>query len=56
MAKVGRPKTEVPKCNRVTVRFDDAEYIKLKKYADKDGLTITEFIRKGVETYLDSLK
>ncbi len=56
MARTGRPKTETPKKNRVTVRFDDEEFRKLKKCAEKENLTITETVRKGVEEMLDSVK
>ena len=42
MAKMGRPKAEEPKKNRVTVRFDDREFDKLKECAEKNNLTITE--------------
>lgn len=54
MAKMGRPKVETPKKNRVTVRFDDVEFRKLKECADTHNLTITETVRKGVEEMLDS--
>ena len=54
MAKMGRPKAENPKKNKVMVRFDDEEFRKLKKCATKNNLTITETVRKGVEQMLDS--
>lgn len=54
MAKMGRPKTDRPKKNRVTVRFDDKEYQKLKRCAEEINLTITETVRKGVEEMLVS--
>ncbi len=54
MAKMGRPKAEEPKKNRVTVRFDDREFDKLKECAEKNNLTITETVRKGVTEMLDS--
>ena len=54
LAKMGRPKAEEPKKNRVTVRFDDREFEKLKKCAKKNNLTITETVRKGVTEMLDS--
>ena len=54
LAKMGRPKAEAPKTNRVTVRFDDEEFRKLKECAEKNNLTITETVRKGVEEMLDS--
>ena len=54
MAKMGRPKAENPKKNKVMVRFDDEEFRKLKECATKNNLTITETVRKGVEQMLDS--
>ncbi len=54
MAKMGRPKTDKPKKNKVMVRFDDEEFRKLKKCANQYNLTITETVRKGVEEMLDS--
>jgi len=54
LAKMGRPKAEEPKKNRVTVRFDDREFEKLKECAENNNLTITETVRKGVKEMLDS--
>ena len=54
MAKMGRPKVEEPRRNKVMVRFTDKEFQKLKECAENFNLTITETIRKGVEKMLDS--
>ena len=54
MARTGRPKLEKPKKNRVTVRFDDEEFRRLKKRAGELNLTITETVRKGAEEMLNS--
>ncbi len=54
MAKMGRPKTDEPRCNQVMVRFTDKEYLKLKKYAEENNLTVTETVRKGVEQMMAS--
>ncbi len=54
MAKMGRPKSENPKKNRITLRFDDEEFRKLKERAMEYNLTITETVRKGVEDMLAS--
>ncbi len=54
MTKMGRPKAEEPKKNRVTVRFDDREFQKLKECAKKYNLTVTETVRKGVQEMIDS--
>lgn len=48
MAKMGRPKIEKPKANKISIRFTDEEYEQLKKRADQSGQTITEIIRQGV--------
>lgn len=54
LAKMGRPKTDAPRINAVTVRFTDREYQKLREYAEEKNLTMTETVRKGVEKMLDS--
>lgn len=46
MAKMGRPKSDNPKEHRVTVRFTDAEYLKMKERAAKNNQTVTQLIRK----------
>jgi hypothetical protein len=47
MAKMGRPLSENPKQNRVSVRFDDEDYAKLKQYAAKHNLSIAQTVREG---------
>ena len=54
MARTGRPKTDDPRDNRVSVRFTDEEYDQLKKRAKKEQLTIAQTIRKGVRLMLES--
>ena len=54
MAKMGRPKAEEPRSNKVMVRFTDKEYQKLKACAERKNLTIAETVRKGVGEMLDS--
>lgn len=49
MAKMGRPKVETPKSNKVTIRFTDAEYAQLKKCAEKNNQTVAQTIRTGVK-------
>lgn len=49
MAKVGRPKATEPKSNKVTVRFTDLEYARLKQCAEKYNQTIAQMIRKGIK-------
>lgn len=46
--KMGRPKLDHKKDKRVQVRFTDEEWTRLKKCADKQNLTITQFVRQGM--------
>lgn len=52
MAKMGRPKVDDPRRNKVLVRFTDAEFQKLKECAEKENLTITETVRLGLKEML----
>ena len=52
-SKMGRPKVNNPKNIDVKVRFDEATHEKMLKYCDKNNLTKTEMIRKGVDLLLD---
>lgn len=52
MAKMGRPKIDKPKSNKISIRFTDEEFQQLKKRADQSGQTITEIIRQGVKLAL----
>ena len=54
MAKMGRPKSEKPKLNKISVRFNKEEYERLKKCADIKHQTITEAVREGVELFIAS--
>ncbi len=56
MAKMGRPKVEEPRRNKVLVRFTDAEFEQLKKCAENKNLTITETVRLGVDKMLKDTK
>ena len=49
MPRTGRPKTDSPKLRSLSLRVDDAEYEKLKDYAAKHDMTITQVLQKGVE-------
>lgn len=49
MFRVGRPKAESPKQRSLSQRVDDAEYGKLKDYAAKHDMTITQVLQRGVE-------
>ena len=48
MAKMGRPKSEAPKLNTLSVRVSDSELQELKKYADSHEMTITQMLHLGI--------
>lgn len=49
MAKMGRPKLDMPKNKIVTFRLLPQTYDKLTEYAANNNLTVTEAIHEGVE-------
>ena len=54
MAKIGRPKSDAPKLNTLSVRVTDNELQKLKDYADSHGMTITQLLHTGVGLLLQT--
>ena len=56
MAKMGRPKLEETKGVTVSARLTKDEYNRLKEYAQKYNLTITQMIRKNILQMVDSGK
>ena len=44
MAKMGRPPLENPRKKRLNLRFTEEEYNRLKAYASKCNVTMTEVI------------
>ncbi len=54
MPKTGRPKSDNPRNIRIVIRFTEEEYKKVKEHAKKNDLSVTETIRKGVRSMLDS--
>ena len=54
--KMGRPKLEDPKSRNVQVRFTESEYANIKKCADDNNLSITQFVRQGTLMKLESTK
>lgn len=54
MAKMGRPKSDAPKLNTLSVRVTDKELQKLKDYADSHGMTITQLLHTGVSLLLQT--
>lgn len=51
--KTGRPKSDKPKSNRVTVRLDDETFNKLQSYCDKKSIDKAEAIRRGISKLVD---
>lgn len=49
MSKMGRPKSEEPMNNKISVRFTDREYQRLKAYAEAYQKSMTEAIKDGIE-------
>lgn len=54
MAKMGRPKSDAPKLNTLSVRVTDKELQELKDYADSHGMTITQLLHTGVNLLLQT--
>lgn len=52
MARMGRPKSDAPKLNTLSVRVTDEELQELKEYADSHDMTITQLLKTGVELLL----
>ena len=52
MAKVGRPKSDNPKGERLTVRFTDAQVKRLESYAERLGVTKSKVMSDALEVYL----
>lgn len=50
MARIGRPKSEQPRLKTISVRVTIPEFEKLKEYASKNNLTITQSVHKGIDT------
>lgn len=49
MAKMGRPPLEEPMIHKVSVRFTEKEYQRLKAYAEAINKTMTEALKDGIE-------
>lgn len=49
MAQMGRPKLDEPMTHKVSVRFSDREYQRLKAYAESINKTMTEALKDGIE-------
>ena len=51
--KTGRPKAENPKSVDLKVRIDENMHLKLTKYAEVNGITKAEAVRRGISTLLE---
>lgn len=49
MAKVGRPKSENPKKNLIGFKMTEDEANRLKEYASRHNMTVTEVLQKGLD-------
>ena len=49
MSNMGRPKLDEPMVHKVSVRFNEREYQRLKAYAESSNKTMTEALKDGIE-------
>ena len=56
MPPMGRPKSEHPKANQLTVRLDDETLSKLDKSAEILKETRVQIIRRGIEKVFSEIK
>ncbi len=49
MSPMGRPKSDNPKSEQVTVRLDKEHSQILKEYCEKEGIERAEAIRRGIK-------
>ena len=49
LAKMGRPKSEHPKKIMVGLKLTDEEAARLKEYASKHDMTITQVLQRGID-------
>ena len=55
-SKMGRPKVDEPRSERINVRFTGEEMKKIKVCAEKNDLTVTQLVRKGALDMAESLE
>ena len=55
-AKMGRPKSENPKCERIILRATKAEKELLEKCCELSGMTQAEVVIKGIRMVYDDIK
>ena len=49
MARTGRPKSENPKKNLIGLKLTEDEAAKLREYASKHDMTITQVLQNGID-------
>ena len=49
VAKMGRPKSENTKNTLIGLKLTEEEATKLKEYASKHDMTITDVLQKGID-------
>ncbi len=54
--KTGRPKSDNPKDTRIQVRIDKETLAKLDECAEKQNMTRSEVIRKGIDMVHKKIK
>lgn len=52
MAKMGRPKTDNPKSSSLKVSFTKDELDRLKEYASRHDITVSEMVRRGINVQI----
>lgn len=55
-SKMGRPKVDELRSERINVRFTEEEMKKIKVCAEKNDLTVTQLVRKGALDMAESLE
>lgn len=51
MAKMGRPRLEIPRNERLHLRLTEQEYMDIKAYATEHNLTITQTIVRAFYSF-----
>jgi len=49
MAKMGRPKSDNPKKNLIGLKLTENETARLKEYASRHGMTLTQVLKRGID-------
>ena len=49
VARTGRPKSDNPKNSLIGLKLTEDEAAKLREYASKHGMTITEVLQRGID-------